>query len=269
MPKMLLMCARLWNDLGLGMAPTATQHARVSRRTRDLPRVAGRLSSGSTRGTLDEDARRRLHSNPLRILDSKNPAMQALIDGAPRLMDELEEDALRHFDEVQAMLKRHDVPFEINPRLVRGLDYYNLTVFEWVTDRLGAQGTVCAGRALRRAVRADRRQAGARRAAWRWASSGCLRCSKRMRCRRRRRTSIWSIRARRPRVAFRVAEALRDNGFSVVHHCGGGSFKSQMKKADASGAHGGGHRRRRRSARGRGEHQAAARSGRSGQGQAR
>ena len=91
------------------------------------------------------DATRRLHTNPLRILDSKNPAMQDLIAAAPKLMDELEEDALRHFDEVQAILKRHDVPFEINPRLVRGLDYYNRTVFEWVTTSLGAQGTICAG----------------------------------------------------------------------------------------------------------------------------
>src|SRR5450759_2377613 len=81
----------------------------------------------------------------MRILDSKNPAMQDLIVAAPKLMDELEDDALKHFDEVRAILKRHDVPYEINPRLVRGLDYYNRTVFEWVTTRLGAQGTICAG----------------------------------------------------------------------------------------------------------------------------
>jgi histidyl-tRNA synthetase len=93
---------------------------------------------------LDEDARRRLHSNPLRILDSKNPTMQEMIGGAPKLMDHLGAESMAHFEGVQQVLRDAGLPFEINPRLVRGLDYYNLTVFEWVTDRLGAQGTVCA-----------------------------------------------------------------------------------------------------------------------------
>jgi histidyl-tRNA synthetase len=94
---------------------------------------------------LDDDARRRLHSNPLRILDSKNPAMQEMIAGAPKLMEHLGSESMAHFEGVQQVLRDAGLPFEINPRLVRGLDYYNLTVFEWVTDRLGAQGTVCAG----------------------------------------------------------------------------------------------------------------------------
>ena len=94
---------------------------------------------------LDEDAQRRLHSNPLRILDTKNPAMQALVEAAPKLMDFLGEDSLAHFDAVRAVLDAAGLPYRINPRLVRGMDYYNLTVFEWVTDRLGSQGTVCGG----------------------------------------------------------------------------------------------------------------------------
>ena len=94
---------------------------------------------------LDDDARRRLHSNPLRILDSKNPAMQAIVEAAPQLMDFLGEASLAHFAAVRAVLDAAGLAYRVNPRLVRGLDYYNLTVFEWVTDHLGSQGTVCGG----------------------------------------------------------------------------------------------------------------------------
>ena len=94
---------------------------------------------------LDEDARRRLYSNPLRILDTKNPAMQALVEGAPKLMDHLGEASRLHFDTVCAILREQGVAYRINPRLVRGMDYYNLTVFEFITDQLGSQGTVCGG----------------------------------------------------------------------------------------------------------------------------
>jgi len=94
---------------------------------------------------LDEDAKRRLHSNPLRILDTKNPAMQALVEAAPKLAEHLGEASRAHLAAVCAVLDAAGLPYRINPRLVRGLDYYNLTVFEWVTDQLGAQGTVCGG----------------------------------------------------------------------------------------------------------------------------
>ncbi|WP_432731381.1 histidine--tRNA ligase [Variovorax sp. W6] len=94
---------------------------------------------------LDEDGKRRLHSNPLRILDTKNPAMKEVVESAPKLIDFLGAESLAHFEGLQAILKANDIAFTINPRLVRGLDYYNLTVFEFVTDRLGSQGTVCAG----------------------------------------------------------------------------------------------------------------------------
>ena len=95
------------------------------------------------------------------MLDSKNPAMQALIERAPRLYDDLDEDSLKHFEELQAILRSLGLDYEINPRLVRGLDYYNHTVFEWVTDRLGRAGRGVRGRPLRRPDRAARRQAGA------------------------------------------------------------------------------------------------------------
>ena len=95
--------------------------------------------------TLDEDARRRLHSNPLRILDTKNPAMQAIVEAAPRLVDFLGAASLAHFDAVRAVLDAAGLAYRVNPRLVRGMDYYNLTVFEWITDQLGSQGTVCGG----------------------------------------------------------------------------------------------------------------------------
>lgn len=94
---------------------------------------------------LDDDARRRLHSNPLRVLDSKNPDLQALIEAAPKLIDYLGAQSLAHFDALRALLDAQGIGYRINPRLVRGLDYYNLSVFEFVTDTLGAQGTVCAG----------------------------------------------------------------------------------------------------------------------------
>jgi histidyl-tRNA synthetase len=187
---------------------------------------------------LDEDARRRLHSNPLRILDTKNPQLQALVEGAPKLIDYLGEASLKHFDGVQQLLKDAAIPYRINPRLVRGLDYYNLTVFEWVTDQLGAQGTVCAGGRYDGLIS----QLGGkphRPAGLPWASSACWR-SGRIRATS---TKWWFPDAylvhqgeAAARFAFRVAEALRSAGFAIQLHCGGGSFKSQMKKADGSGA---------------------------------
>jgi histidyl-tRNA synthetase len=106
------------------------------------PRAFGLLRAHAEQ--LDSDARRRLHNNPLRILDTKNPAM-ALVEGAPRLFDHLGKASLEHFDAVRAVLDAVGQPYRINPRLVRGMDYYNLTVFEWITDKLGAQGTICGG----------------------------------------------------------------------------------------------------------------------------
>ncbi len=187
---------------------------------------------------LDEDAKRRLHSNPLRILDTKNPAMQALVEAAPKLSDYLGEESLAHFTAIQDTLRAANIPFRINPRLVRGLDYYNLTVFEWVTDQLGAQGTVCAGGRYDGLIA----QLGGKPAPAAGFAMGIERLM-----------ALWDAKqadalvdrvdvyiahsgAGTQAAAFTLAERLRDGGFATLMHCGGGSFKSQMKRADASGA---------------------------------
>ena len=145
--EQILMCRALWRDLGL------VEGRDVRLELNSLGQPAERLAHRAAliahfekhAELLDEDARRRLHSNPLRILDSKNPAMQALIESAPQLMDCLGAESLAHFTAVRAALDTAGLAYRVNPRLVRGLDYYNLTVFEWVTDHLGSQGTVCGG----------------------------------------------------------------------------------------------------------------------------
>ncbi|HNN44751.1 MAG TPA: histidine--tRNA ligase, partial [Azospira sp.] len=134
--EMILMGARLWDDLGLdGIKLQLNTLGQPEERARHRADLIAYFEQHHD--LLDEDAKRRLHSNPLRILDSKNPAMQEMIVGAPKLIDYLGDASLEHFNAVQQILKDAGLPFEINPRLVRGLDYYNLTVFEWVTDRLG------------------------------------------------------------------------------------------------------------------------------------
>ena len=235
--ELILMCARLWDDLGLDdiklQINTLGQPAERAVHRAELIAYFERHAE-----LLDEDARRRLHTNPLRILDSKNPHMQEMIAGAPRLIDFLGAESLAHFEGVQQVLRDVGIPFEINPRLVRGLDYYNLTVFEWVTDRLGAQGTVCAGGRYDGLVE----QLGGKPTPACGFAMGVERL-----------VALISESGQAPaaetpdvylvyqgdeavRLAPRVAEGLRDVGLNVVYHCGVGSFKSQMKKADASGA---------------------------------
>jgi histidyl-tRNA synthetase len=232
--ELLLMCARLWDDLNIsGIRLQINSLGSAAERAAYRKSLVGYFQSRES--DLDEDSRRRLRTNPLRILDSKNPAMQALVAGAPRLLDALGEESLKHFEGVQAILKDAGREYEINPRLVRGLDYYNLTVFEWVTDRLGAQGTVCAGGRYDGLLE----QIGGKPApACGWAMGierllALLPDSGERPC-----PDVYLVNQgeRAARAAFGIAEALRGAGFSVTQHCGGGSFKSQMKKADASGA---------------------------------
>jgi histidyl-tRNA synthetase len=145
--ELILMVRRLWEELGLVVG----QHVRLE--LNSLGQPAERAAHRAALVTyferhvdqLDEDSRRRLATNPLRILDSKNPAMQALVEAAPALAEHLGPESRAHLDAVCAVLDVAGLPYKINPRLVRGLDYYNLTVFEWVTDHLGSQGTVCGG----------------------------------------------------------------------------------------------------------------------------
>jgi len=192
---------------------------------------------------LDEDARRRLHSNPLRILDTKNPAMKAVVDSAPRLIDFLGAQSLAHFDALKAILDANGVPWSLNHRLVRGLDYYNLTVFEFITDQLGAQGTLCAGGRYDYLVE----QIGGKPApAVGWAL-GVERVLELLQ------ESGQAVPPLAPDayavvpdaaalpLALRTLQTLRAAGVSVQMHAssgadGMGSMKSQFKKADASGA---------------------------------
>lgn len=235
--EMILMGARLWADLGLeGIELQLNSLGQLEERARHRAELIAYFETHVE--LLDADARNRLHTNPLRILDSKNPAMQELCAAAPKLIDFLGAESLAHFEGVQRVLRDAGIPYRINPRLVRGLDYYNLTVFEWVTDRLGAQGTVCAGGRYDGLVG----QLGGK------ATPGCGFAMGVERLIALIRESggepaapavdVYVVHQGEAasRLAPRVAEGLRDNGIDVLLHCGGGSFKSQMKKADASGA---------------------------------
>jgi histidyl-tRNA synthetase len=236
--ELILMCARLWDDLGLdGIRLQLNSLGALEERLAHREALVAYLRRHEA--DLDADSRRRLTTNPLRVLDSKNPAMRPIIDGAPKLLDLLGAASLKHFEGVQAILKDAGLPYAIDHHLVRGLDYYNLTVFEWVTDRLGAQGTVCGG------GRYDGlfAQIGGKSAPAIGFAMGVERMIALLQD-----TGGGAVADTQDvylvhqgevadRFAFTVAERLRDHGFSVVHHCGGGSFKAQMRRADASGAH--------------------------------
>ena len=232
----LLMTARLWKLLGLSefIRLEINSLGGPESRARHREKLVAYFQAHVEQ--LDEDSRRRLNSNPLRILDSKNPAMQALVEAAPKLMDELDDAALRHFAAVCQGLDDAAIPYRINPRLVRGLDYYNYTVFEWVTDRLGAQGTVCAGGRYDSLVE----QLGGKPAPACGYAMGVERLlvmlSEAGREPAPEVPDVYLVNAGAAanRFALKAAESLRDAGLSVVMHGGGGSFKSQMKKADAS-----------------------------------
>ncbi len=234
----LLMTARLWKLLGLADCIQLQLNSLGGAESRARHREKLIAYFQAHEAELDEDAKRRLLSNPLRILDTKNPAMQALVEAAPQLMDELDETALAHFEAVKQGLDAAGIPYQINPRLVRGLDYYNYTVFEWVTDRLGAQGTVCAGGRYDGLVQ----QLGGKPAPACGYAMGVERLLALMLDAGQVPPSdaadvyIVNVGAAAGRFALQAGEALRDAGLDVVLHGGGGSFKSQMKKADASGA---------------------------------
>jgi histidyl-tRNA synthetase len=236
--EQIVMLARLWTRLELsGMSlqinSIGDPHERLKHRNALVDYFGKHVEE------LDADSKRRLTTNPLRILDSKNPHMQKLIAGAPRLADLVDRDSesRRHFEELQGLLAEAGIAFEVNPRLVRGLDYYNRTVFEWVSDKLGAQGTVAGGGrydglfsqlggeatpACGFAVGLERLvlllQGAARRA-----SNAPL-------------AYVVHAGEAAGALARRVAEALRDAGLAIVLNVGGGTFKAQMKRADASGA---------------------------------
>jgi histidyl-tRNA synthetase len=235
--EQIIMCQRLWDDLGLdGIRLEINSLGEAEERAKHRADLIAYLEKYVDQ--LDEDGKRRLHTNPLRILDTKNPALQGIVEAAPKLIDYLGENSLKHFEGVQQLLKDAALPYRINPRLVRGLDYYNLTVFEWVTDALGAQGTVCAGGRYDGLVA----QLGGKPAPACGFAMGIERLMALLDAQGggidTPAPDIYVVHQGEAaqRVAFRAAEVLRDVGCAVLTHMGGGSFKSQFKRADASGA---------------------------------
>ena len=239
--EVILMARALWRDLGLTDVRLEL-NSLGQPEERKAHRAALIAHFEAHAEQLDEDARRRLHSNPLRILDTKNPAMQAVVEAAPKLMDFLGEASLSHLASVKAALDAVGQPYTINPRLVRGMDYYNLTVFEWVTDRLGSQGTVCGGGRYDGLIE----QIGGKPApavGWGLGIERVLALLEEsgvpVPVPQPDAYAVIPDAAALP-VAVRTVDALRAAGVSVVMHAAGkdgqGSFKSQFKKADASGA---------------------------------
>jgi histidyl-tRNA synthetase len=238
--ELILLCRALWRELGLveGRDVRLELNSLGQPAERQAHRAALITHFEAHADLLDEDARRRLHSNPLRILDTRNPAMQAMVNAAPRLLDHLGADSLAHFNAVRAVLDAVGLAYTVNPRLVRGIDYYNLTVFEWITDRLGAQGTICGGGRYDglfaqlggKATPAVGFASGLERVVLLLDELGLFPPAVAPAA-----YAIVPNTGALPQIVATL-EALRAAGIAVVLHAGGGSMKSQFKRADASGA---------------------------------
>ncbi len=242
--EQILMCRALLADLGIPMDRVRLELNSLGQADERLAHRAALIAHFEAHaGLLDDDARRRLHTNPLRILDTKNPAMQAMVEAAPKLMDFLGEASLAHLAAVRAGLDAVGLDYRLNPRLVRGLDYYNLTVFEWVTDLLGSQGTVCGG------GRYDdlfTQLGGKPTPAVGW-GMGIERMLLLLEAVGAQPVAtgpdVFAIvpSAAASTTALATCEALRTHGVDVLMHAAGGdgwgSMKSQFKRADASRAH--------------------------------
>ena len=239
--ELLLLTARLWKTLKIDHAVKLEINSLGTSDDRKRYRAALVEYLTARYEQLDEDSQRRLQSNPMRILDSKNADVQALLHAAPNLADFIDDESRQHFERLCAMLEAADVPFQINPRLVRGLDYYGKTVFEWVTTHLGAQGTVCAGGRYDGLVE----QLGGKPCPGVGFAMGIERLV----------LLLDELGVVPDSIAHQVdvylmavgdveqqglvlAEKLREQcpSLRIEHHCGGGSVKSQIKKADKSGA---------------------------------
>lgn len=232
--EQIVMLARLWRELGI---------ADVELQINSIGDASERAAYRNTliayfeqhADVLDEDAKRRLHTNPLRILDSKNPRMQAMCEAAPKLLDCLGDETRAHFDGLCRRLTEAGIAYTINPRLVRGLDYYNRTVFEWVTTKLGAQGTIAGGGRYDTLVE---RLGGSATPACGF-GIGLERVFLLMQEYGVTATDLphvylVNVGEQAEAAAFVIAEQLRNANIQVVLHAGGGSFKAQMKKADRS-----------------------------------
>jgi len=234
--EQILLLARLWKaldikDVELHINSIGDPEDRLTYRT-ELIRYFE-----THQDLLDEDAKRRLHQNPLRILDSKNPAMQTITEGAPKLSEYLNSEAKAHFDSVCGYLEEAGIPFKLNHRLVRGLDYYNRTVYEWVTNRLGSQGTIAGGGRydyLIERLGGDITPAsgfgiGLERIILLLEDMGMV-------LQNEPNIYLVNLGETAEKYALKLSETLRSHGLKVVLNSGGSSFKSQMKRADKSGA---------------------------------
>ena len=240
--ELLILTARLWSALGL------SDHARLeinsigTSDSRKVYRQALVAYLEQYQGKLDDDSKRRLTTNPLRILDSKDPATREILQGAPSLDDYLDDESRQHFEQLKAMLDAAGVAYTVNPALVRGLDYYGKTVFEWITDSLGAQGTISAGGRYDGLVE----QLGGKPTVAVGFAMGLERLILLLETlelvpehvNNQADVYVTAMGDQAVAPAMALAETLRNElpGRIVVSHCGGGSFKSQMKKADRSGA---------------------------------
>jgi len=238
--ELICMTARLWKMLDLSDSVTLQLNSLGTPSSREAYRSILTDYLQANKEQLDEDSLRRLQTNPLRILDSKNPAMQDMIEQAPRLMDHLDEESKLHFSRLCTYLDSVGITYEINTRLVRGLDYYSKTVFEWVTDKLGAQGTICAGGRYDGLVK----QLGGRETRAVGFAMGLERLisllepSQLEKHLKHPHAVILMMGERAQSSGLLLAEQLRNDidGVRVFTVCGGGSFKSQMKRADKSQA---------------------------------
>ncbi|MBD3586696.1 histidine--tRNA ligase [Salinimonas sp. HHU 13199] len=239
--EVILLSARLWKAFGISNHVKLQINSLGSNEARQAYRDALIAFLTSRADQLDEDSKRRMTSNPLRVLDSKNPDVQKALEGAPSLLDHLDEDSAQHFSLLCERLTQAGIEYEINPRLVRGLDYYNRTVFEWVTDSLGSQGTVCAGGRYDGLVE----QLGGKATPAVGFAMGMERLVlllTTLEAQTQEPASadiyVTALGDEAAVYAMQVSEQLRDalSECRVTTHCGGGNMKKQLKRADKTGA---------------------------------
>ncbi len=237
--ELILIGARLWKQLGLDDVHLELNSLGSTESRLQYKQVLVEYLK-SHQASLDEDSLRRLETNPLRVLDSKNPGLKTVLDNAPKLLDYLDEESREQLDKLKQYLDIAGISYTINPRLVRGLDYYSKTVFEWVTDKLGAQGTVCAGGRYDGLVQ----QLGGKPTSAIGFAMGVERIMALLEQNElessHRNADLYIVLQGddSEKQGLLLAESLREQipALKVIMHCGGGSIKSQMKKADKSGA---------------------------------
>jgi histidyl-tRNA synthetase len=239
--EVILLSARLWKEFGLSGAVKLQLNSLGSPEARQRYQDVLVTFLRAHYNELDDDSRRRLETNPLRVLDSKNPAVQAIVENAPLLIDHLDQESAQHFSQLCERLTQLGIEFDVNPRLVRGLDYYNRTVFEWVTDQLGAQGTVLAGGRYDGLVA----QLGGKATPAVGFAMGLERLILLIETLQTANVKASSVdvyvapmSAEQQVYAMQLAENIRIDMplVRVQCHCGGGNLKKQMKRADKMGA---------------------------------